>query len=87
MIDAAFAVHMDMRSHTGGLTSFGRGMIHCRSSKQKLNTKSSTEAEVVGVSEYIPFNMSNQLNKRNYHHQRNNGNDNNTRKNHRNQNR
>ena len=31
--------------------------------------------------------MSNQLNKRNYHHQRNNGNDNNTRKNHRNQNR
>ena len=28
--------------------------------------------------------MSNQLNKRNYHHQRNNGNDNNTRKNHRN---
>ena len=31
--------------------------------------------------------MSNQFNKRNYHHQRNNGNDNNTRKNHRNQNR
>ena len=30
--------------------------------------------------------MSNQLNKRNYHHQRNNGNDNNTRKNHRNHN-
>jgi len=56
-IDAAFAVHMDMRSHTGGLMSFGRGMIHCRSSKQKLNTKSSTEAEVVGVSEYIPFNL------------------------------
>ena len=56
-IDAAFAVHMDMRSHTGGLMSFGRGMIHCRSSKQKLNAKSSTEAEVVGVSEYIPFNL------------------------------
>ena len=56
-IDAAFAVHMDMRSHTGGLMSFVRGMIHCRSSKQKLNTKSSTEAEVVGVSEYIPFNL------------------------------
>ncbi len=53
----AFAVDMDMRSHTGGLMSFGRGMIHCRSSKQKLNTKSNTEAEVVGVSEYIPFNL------------------------------
>ncbi len=37
--------------------SFGQGMIHCRSSKQKLNTKSRTEAEVVGVSEYIPVNL------------------------------
>lgn len=35
--------------------SLGHGIIHAKSSKQKLNTKSSTEAEVVGVSDYVPF--------------------------------
>ncbi|KAI2506453.1 Reverse transcriptase (RNA-dependent DNA polymerase) [Fragilaria crotonensis] len=34
--------------------SFGRGGILCKSSKQKLNTKSSTEAEFVGASDYLP---------------------------------
>ena len=43
-----------MRSHTGGLISFGQGGIACKSSKQKLNTKSSTEAELVGASNYLP---------------------------------
>jgi hypothetical protein len=56
-IDAAFAVHQNMRSQTGGAMSFGWGTIHARSSKQKLNTKSSTEAELVGLSEYIPYNI------------------------------
>ena len=56
-VDAAFAVHNNMRSQTGGAMSFGYGMIHCRSSKQKLNTKSSTEAELVGTSEYVPFSI------------------------------
>jgi len=32
----------------------GRGALMCKSSKQKLNTKSSTEAEVVGASDYLP---------------------------------
>ena len=32
-------------------------MIHGKSSKQKLNTKSSTESELVGVSEYLPYNI------------------------------
>ena len=56
-MDAAFAVHNNMRSHTGGVMSFRWGMIHAKSSKQKLNTKSSTEAEVVGLSEYLPYNI------------------------------
>jgi hypothetical protein len=43
-----------MRSHTGGVISFGRGGLVCKSSKQKLNTKSSTEAEFVGASDYLP---------------------------------
>jgi hypothetical protein len=56
-IDAAFAVHPNMRSHTGGAMSLGWGILHTKSSKQKLMTKSSTEAEVVGLSEYIPYNI------------------------------
>ena len=56
-IDASYAVHPNMRSHTGGCMSLGTGTLHCRSSKQKLNTKSSTEAEVVGLSEYSPYNI------------------------------
>ena len=32
-------------------------MFHGKSSKQKLNTKSSTEAEVVGTSDYVPYNI------------------------------
>jgi hypothetical protein len=53
-VDAAYGVHEDMKSHTGGAMSFGRGAILCKSSKQKLNTKSSTEAELVGASDYLP---------------------------------
>lgn len=53
-VDAAFAVHPDMRSHTGGTMSFGTGTIANESKKQRLNTKSSTEAEFVGASDYLP---------------------------------
>jgi hypothetical protein len=54
-VDASYAVHRDMKSHTGGVVSFGRGAIMSKSSKQKLNTKSSTEAELVGASDYLPY--------------------------------
>jgi hypothetical protein len=53
-VDVSFAVHPDMKSHTGGITSFGTGGLLCKSSKQKLNTKSSTESEFVGASDYLP---------------------------------
>jgi hypothetical protein len=49
-IDTSYAVHPDMKSHTGGAVSFGTGATLSKSSKQKLNTKSSTEAELVGAS-------------------------------------
>ena len=48
-IDAAFAVHPDMKSHTGMSMTMGRGAIVSLSRKQKLNTRSSTEAELVAV--------------------------------------
>ena len=53
-VDASYAVHDDMKSHTSGVITFGRGGIGCKSAKQKLVTKSSTEAELVGASEYLP---------------------------------
>jgi hypothetical protein len=43
-----------MKSHTGGVISFGTGAIITKSAKQKLNTKSSTEAELVGASDCLP---------------------------------
>ena len=56
-VDASFAVHNDMKSHTGGVMSLGAGALIAMSTKQKLNTTSSTEAELVGVSDSMPFNM------------------------------
>ena len=52
-VDASFAVHKDMRSHTGGFMTMGTGGAYVQSSKQKLNTKSSTEAELVGVDDVL----------------------------------
>ena len=56
-IDASYAVHMNMRGHTGGAISMGYGVIHSRAGKQRINTKSSTESELVGVAEYVPYNL------------------------------
>jgi hypothetical protein len=50
-IDASYGVHSDYRSHTGMLITLGAGVVDARSIKQKLNTKSSTEAELVGLSD------------------------------------
>ena len=46
-IDAAFAIHKDMKSHTGATMTLGAGMITSISTKQKVNTCSSTESELV----------------------------------------
>jgi hypothetical protein len=48
-------VHQDMRSHTGGTMSLGKGSVYSTSTCQKLNTKSSTEAELVGVDDVMPL--------------------------------
>ena len=46
-----------MRGHTGWLMSIGIGAIHSKCSKQKLNTKISTETEILGPSDYIPWTL------------------------------
>ena len=52
-IDASYGVHADGKSHTGGVMTLGRGGIGPRSVKQKIVAKSSTEAELIGVSDYL----------------------------------
>jgi hypothetical protein len=53
-VDASFAIHPDMKSHTGGVMSLGRGAVHGTSTRQKINTTSSTGAETVGIHEVLP---------------------------------
>ena len=51
-IDAAFAVHPDMKSH--GMTfTLGKGAIISTSRKQKTNSRSSTEAECNATDDMI----------------------------------
>ena len=52
-VDASFAVHKDFRSHTGATMSLGLGTICSVSTKQKVNTRSSTEAELVSVDDVV----------------------------------
>jgi hypothetical protein len=53
-VDAAFAVHPNMQGHSGGGLSLGRGFPIVSSTKQKLNTRSSTESEIVGADDFMP---------------------------------
>lgn len=48
-IDASFAVHQDMRSHTGAIFMIGKGAMVVLLNKQKINADSSTVAELIGV--------------------------------------
>jgi hypothetical protein len=53
-IDASYAVHPDMKGHTGGAMSLGDGSIYSTSSGQKLVARSSTESELIGVHDVLP---------------------------------
>jgi hypothetical protein len=54
-VDASFAVHPDMKSQTGGALSLKKGSVYSTSTRQKVNTKSSTKAELVGVDDVMPL--------------------------------
>ena len=50
-IDASFGSHENGKSHTGVFVTLGYGPVFVRSVKQRIVTKSSTEAELVALSD------------------------------------
>ena len=52
-VDTVFAVHKDIRSHTVGFVTMATGVAYMQSRKQKLDTKSSTEADLVGLDDVL----------------------------------
>jgi hypothetical protein len=50
--DASYGVHSDMKSHTGACTTIGKGAVYVTSCKQTIVAKSSTEAEMIAVSDH-----------------------------------
>ena len=50
-VDASYAVHHDLKSHTGVVLTLGKGAVYVGSSKQKIVAKSSTEAELIALSD------------------------------------
>jgi hypothetical protein len=53
-VDASFAVHPNLRGHSDVGLSMGRGFPITCSTKQKINTCSSTESELVGADDFMP---------------------------------
>jgi hypothetical protein len=52
-VDSSFAVHKDMRGHTGAIMTLGTGAIISDSTKQKVNARSSTESEMIAADDMI----------------------------------
>jgi hypothetical protein len=50
-VDASYGIHSTGNSHTGVVILFGKGPVYCKSSKQHIVTKSSSESELVGLSD------------------------------------
>ncbi len=48
-VDAAYAAHPDGKGVTGVVIKAGGATVYCQSSKQKLEVRSSTEAELVAI--------------------------------------
>ena len=53
-VNVAFVFHPDGKSHTGLVVEYGGSVIFCKSKKQEICTKDSTEAEIVSVLDKIP---------------------------------
>ena len=76
-VDASYAIHDDCKGHTWAMMTLGKGTLISFSRKQKLNAKSSTEAELIRIDDALPqilwtkfFSSTGISNKRNHHSSR-----------------
>lgn len=53
-VDAAFSMAKDMRSQSGGVMTLGKGALYSSSLRLRINTNSSTEAELVAAHYFMP---------------------------------
>ena len=53
-LGASYAAHPDMRGHTGDTISLGMGSVTVIVEKHRINSKSSTEAELIGADDAMP---------------------------------
>jgi hypothetical protein len=53
-VDRAHNVHWDCKGHAGAMFTMGEGALSSYSRKVKVNTRSSTETELVGADMYMP---------------------------------
>jgi hypothetical protein len=53
-IDGSYASHMDMKGQSGAVLSTGPCSVLFKSCKQKINTRSSTETELIAVDDILP---------------------------------
>ncbi len=56
-VDASYRAHSDLKGHTNMMMSLGEGTTMSFSWGQKLNARSSTIAELIGVADAIPDTM------------------------------
>jgi hypothetical protein len=53
-IDGSYATHEDMRGQNGATLMIGDTTVLTRSNKQKVNTRSSTESELIAIDDALP---------------------------------
>ena len=56
-VDASYEVHWDCKVNTGAMISMGKGALVNIAKKHRLNTGSSTEAELVSIENVLSMMM------------------------------
>ena len=53
-IDALYSMHADLKVHSGFMMFLGNSAAASKSRKHRINLRSSTESEIIGVNNHMP---------------------------------